>query len=676
MSESEYEAQRSGLNFNDVLFILFRHKWKIFLCAAAGIVAAAAVYFLSYSYQSQAKLLVRYVMERSAIDKFDSQLQTTGSQNENLLNSEVEILTSWDLATQVAQAIGVERPLPGSGSKGTKTDAASIIQGLKVAPLKGSNIITVLYKNKDPKLAMRVLQELLTRYFDKHLEVHRSMGAFAFVKGEIDQVRGQLNQTEEQLKQLRGELGITSLAEGTATLNVELSKDKQDLEAAEAEVAEQQARVKALEKWAATADKDQSDNGTHQPSSKVVREYQRLINRVAYLHQNQTELVSRYTPENRMVKIRQAQIDDLEKQRRDLDEKFPGIAALVSPAGSQNSGPDLLSEKSRLVEFEAKTEALRSRLNDIQHRAKMFSELAPQIGELERSKELQETNYRYFEASLEKSRIDETLDPSRMPNINVVQTPTPAVQAPGDVKKIVLGLAGGGLAVGIALAFMSELILDRTVKRPLELETRLSIPLLLSIPHFGRNGHLPLPLHNTDHDSVNGLPEGARQSHAPWESDHCIRPFCKAIRDRLAFYFEINRMTHKPKLVAVTGLSKGAGASTLAAGLAATLSEGGNDKVLLVDEPLDPKRFYDLISQFKGSDFDYVIFDMPSLSDTSPTLAMAGFVDKILLVVEAERSNREVVKRAYTQLADANAKVSVVFNKSRSYGPRWLEAEL
>jgi uncharacterized protein involved in exopolysaccharide biosynthesis len=46
MSEAEYEAQRSGLNFNDVLFILFRHKWKIFLCAAAGVVAAAAVYFL------------------------------------------------------------------------------------------------------------------------------------------------------------------------------------------------------------------------------------------------------------------------------------------------------------------------------------------------------------------------------------------------------------------------------------------------------------------------------------------------------------------------------------------------------------------------------------------------------------------------------------------------------
>jgi MinD superfamily P-loop ATPase len=55
---------------------------------------------------------------------------------------------------------------------------------------------------------------------------------------------------------------------------------------------------------------------------------------------------------------------------------------------------------------------------------------------------------------------------------------------------------------------------------------------------------------------------------------------------------------------------------------------------------------------------------------------MAGFVDKVLLVVEAAKSSREAVKRAYRQLVAANAKVSVVFNKSRSYGPKWLECDV
>ena len=139
--------------------------------------------------------------------------------------------------------------------------------------------------------------------------------------------------------------------------------------------------------------------------------------------------------------------------------------------------------------------------------------------------------------------------------------------------------------------------------------------------------------------------------------------------------FEMNHMTHKPKLVAVTGLSKNAGASTLAAGLAAALSETAEGKVLFFDKPVAPKRFYNLMQEFKKGDLDYVVFDLPSLGDTSATLPMAVFMDKVLLVVEAEKSSRDAVKRAYTQLS-AKVDVSVIFNKSRSYGPKWLEGEI
>jgi len=49
-------------------------------------------------------------------------------------------------------------------------------------------------------------------------------------------------------------------------------------------------------------------------------------------------------------------------------------------------------------------------------------------------------------------------------------------------------------------------------------------------------------------------------------------------------------------------------------------------------------------------------------------------MDKVLLVVEAEKNNREVVKRGYRELIGARADVSVILNKARSYGPSWLES--
>jgi Mrp family chromosome partitioning ATPase len=311
-----------------------------------------------------------------------------------------------------------------------------------------------------------------------------------------------------------------------------------------------------------------------------------------------------------------------------------------------------------------------------------------------------------------------------MPNISVVQKPSPAMRSISDRKKILIGLASGGVLFGLALVLLLELGVDRTVRRPVELEG-MRIPRMLTIPDLTRNGYARLHAPRRDGSSPAALVTTAPRKKAPWDEGHFIRPFCESLRDRLILHFHLINMTRKPKLVAVTGCSTGAGTSTLAGGLAAALSETGEGKVLLVDMnvgheeihpffegkhsaslaeaiqsgsqiaatsdnlylakaspessgpmQLIPKKFYDLVPRLKTCDFDYIIFDMPPLGQTSTTLAMAGFMDKVLLVVEAEASNRDTVKRDYAELTAARANVSAIFNKSRSYGPKWLHDEV
>jgi polysaccharide biosynthesis transport protein len=683
ISESEEGGHRSSLSLNEILFMLFRHKWKILLFALAGLGAAAAMYFLIPPvYESEAKLLVRYVVDRSAVDNLDTANKNVGLPSESVINSEVEILNSTDLATQVAEAIGVDRLAKATGQK---PDLAKVSQGiskaLKVKAILDTNIISVSYANEDPELARQVLQEIVTRYFDKHLEVHRSAGTFDFVTRQTEQLQTELSRTEEELKQLKAKAGVTSLAESTTSLATELTNTQQDLDKAEGELASQQARTKEIEKSLIGSETKQSTTTSiPQVGSDVVREDQSLAARETQLRQMETELLAKYTPENRIVKIKQAQIEELVNQRRDLEKKHPGLLATVSSAnGTSPDGNrvDIVSERARLVELSSRRDTLKARLSNLQEKAKLLSEYGPRIGQLERTAEVQETNYKYLQSSLEKARIDETLDPARMPNISVVQKPEIGVRATRDaLKKILPALAIGGLAIGIAIALLIEMVVDRTVKRPIEMETKLRIPLLLSIPDFATLGSARLRLHDANNDLQRVATEGARPDFDPSEETGVLlRPFCEAIRDRLGLYFELNGMNHKPKLVAVTGLSTNAGASTLASGLAASLSEGREGKVLLVDKPVAPKRFYDMLLELKESDVDYVVFDMPALGNTSSTLPLAGFMDKVLLVVEAEKSNRDAVKRAYAQLA-AKSDVSVIFNKSRSYGPKWLEGEI
>jgi uncharacterized protein involved in exopolysaccharide biosynthesis/Mrp family chromosome partitioning ATPase len=665
----EIQQHHSGIHLSDILFALFKRKRTIILCAVVGIIAAAAFYlFYPPVYESQAKMLVRYVLERSAVDPIEAEKAAAASGNytDRVIDAEIEILTSWDLAVQVAEAIGPKRLLPPAtdlltkvahaigfkppSAAATEAEAASAVSlGLKVISTKGSNIIFVSYKNHDPQIATLVLQELLSRYFVKHLEVHRSAGAFDFVTQQTDQVRARLNQTEDALKSMRDKTGIISLKEGSAALTAEAAKTQEALNAAEAELAEGKAVV------------------------------------------NQTS---------------------------ETKAKKWGIKGQPSEKSSS-------SGKARVAGIEAKVETLKTRLRDTQQKMKQLSALRPQMEDLERKREMDEANYKYFAASLEKARVDEALDPSKMPNISAVQRPSPPMLETKMRNKIALGLAGGGIAFGIALALLRGLALNRTVGRPLQLETELDIPLMLSIPYSnGRNGHLVLPP-NSSPENPGALATKRHHSKlAPWEAGHFMRRYCDAIRDRLGLYFELNQLTHKPKLVGVTSFSEEAGTSTLAAGLAASLSEMDDGKVLLVDVNLGPqavhpffkgkpaypltaalkprteiasasenlylatvgspnagpaqlglKKFFDMMPNLKASDFDYIIFDMPRLAQTSPTWGMAAFMDKLLLVVEAEKNNREIIKRGYGKLVAERNNVSVVVNKARSYVPKWLDAE-
>ena len=208
MAEIRREPQHhSSIHLSDILFALFKRKWTIILCTLLGIIAAAAYYFLYPPlYESAARLLVRYVLERSAVDPIDntSRPNLTGKTTDSIIDAEVQILTSWDLAIQVADAIGPKR----LGAPSKEAAAARIILGLQVAAARESDVISVSYKDRSPEMATLVLQELLSRYFVKHLEVHRSAGAFDFVNQQTDQVRTRLNQTEDALRSLRDKTGL------------------------------------------------------------------------------------------------------------------------------------------------------------------------------------------------------------------------------------------------------------------------------------------------------------------------------------------------------------------------------------------------------------------------------------------------------------------------------------
>ncbi len=732
MLELKSNAPASSLGVHDILTALFKHKWKIILCSLIGIGAAAAVYFTAApAYESDAKVLVQYIVDRSAVDTLENSAGSSAKKtNDSVINSEVEILTSTDLALDVADIIGIDKLLAGTKGPITKPAAAYAIEsGLKVTARKGSDIIWIAYQNRDPQLATLVLEKLVAEYFKKHLEIHRiGEEAREFVGKQADEIRGRLSQTEADLKVLMDKANILSLSESTSALTAEIAKNQADLQMVETELAEQNAKVRELERLlggtgAKPPESEEPAPAKVQSNTAEVQEYQALNIRLAQLRQKEFELLAKYTPENQLVKSSQSEIANLDAQRRDMEKRFPGIAASAPSKNAVHANlPDLVSEGARLVGIAAKAKTLSERLEGVQKKAVGFREIAGQIAVLERKKSVEEANYKYIGNSVEKARIDNALDATKAPNLKIVQKPSTAMLAVSARNKIAGGFAFGGAALGLGLALLIELVMDRSIKRPLELETKLRIPLMLTIPEVGRKGIGRVRRLKAGRTSAVALKNGSRVDSLPWDVGHFIRPFSEAIRDRLVLFFKLHEMTHKPKLIAVTGFSGGEGTSTIAGGLAAVLSEMGDGKVLLVDmngqeaavhpffdgNPVSsisevlqggksappaaenlflatastpgkgaaqmiPKKFYSMVPHFKASDFDYIVFDMPPLDQSSATLAMAGSMDKVLVVIEAEKSNGDVVKRACAELVASKAHVSGILNKTRSYGPQWLQ---
>ena len=742
----------------DVLFVLFKHKWMILLLSALGFGAAAAVYFNRVPiYQSEAKLLVRYVLERGSVDPYQAQASPGGSPGDNVINTEIEILMSNDLALEVAEKIGVATLMPESGGKASLSDAAGgILAQLGVKAGQSNNILHVAYGNPDPELSKTVLKELVKRYFEKHLEIHRSAAAFDMVAKQTDEVRERLKQTELQLNKLKADSGILSLADANSVLSSQRAKTQDDLMEAKADFAERQASIEALGKVSGAEDGSaggdrpgnlKSSKGgkgakgmVDPPSPQAITEYRKDVELLAFLQKRDLELRIKFKPGNRLLSLNQQQIDTYDAQRRALVAKYPDLAAEAQVVEREPGNPkwNLIMEKARLAAISAKIEVFETHLKEIAGQFGQQYVIGAEIDEMERRKQMEDAEYRSLEVKLKNAKIDTALDPSKMPNITVVQQPTEPIKYFDDkTKKLIVGLAGGGMAGGVGLAFMIELLFDRRIKRPVEIQARLQLPLLLSIPSIRRKDRGGLML---SHES--GAPRIGRggdmelpalvgketPESAVRKANHFILPYSEAIRDRIIFNFEINNVTHKPKLVAVTGLSEGAGASTIAAGLAKSFSEINGAKVLLVDlssyHPEDnpmfgeiprhsldgalqlatstkfkenaqnlyyasatarrddsglttfsPMHLFELMPQLQASEFDYIIFDMPPVDQTSRTLTMAGMMDKVLLVLDAENTSRDALLWGYSELVKGRADVSCIFNKTRSPVPGWLIGE-
>lgn len=619
----------SGIKLDDIYYSLFRYKWLILVLSLAGIGIASTIIFLSSPlYQSQAKLLIRFVIENrspSPIADSSAQIRTPDVGGESIINSEIEILTSLDLAKQVVEELRPETILAKVGGGNNPTAAASVIlQGLQAEAQRRSTVIHVSFQHPDSAIVQRVLTSLLTHYVNKHLEIHRGMGILdEYVTRSTDQLRRQLDETENELRQIKSKTGAISVDEMKKSLLVETFKIRELLIEAEADLAE--CKVATAEMENLTPTQNESAASSLGVSLVKLNDYKTLCAQLNTLLGQQREMLAKYTEENPVVQRHQQQISRIQAEKKQLETEFPKLKDLEISSLGTSKTIDPYPNVARVKALTAKIASLNGQLKRIQTEAGELDAAEPRIMQLQRKKELEEASYKQFIISQQKTLLEDPVGAGK--NINQIQTPSPPAPATSKVFKAVGMAVGGGVGAGVGLAMLLGLVLNQSVKRPSELETRFRIPLFLTIPDkfwkrlskpssssgrsaarlAGTEGSLNLtgPVlasrrrKESRKSSINSvMPEPSfaavsaavesAELPARSESQDALYSYYEALRDRLITFFEVRNMTRKPKLIAVTSCHHGAGVTSVAAGLSAALSEVGGSKVLLVD--MDPEH--------------------------------------------------------------------------------------
>ena len=775
MQDPNLASKPAGITPSDIFYTLFRHKWKIVCCALLGVVAAGLTYTLyPKRFSSQARLFIRYVEQGKTptVTEGDNRVRTVESGTDSVINSELQIITSMDLAIKVAEQIGPDRILQNpSLAREINAAAKQIRDSIVVQVPRYSSVISIDYSHPNSALVQPVLQELIDAYLTKHLETRSAGSLDNFVNQQAEQYRSRLARTEEELRNALDRAGVISLEAAKADQNTKIASIRGALLDSNAELASRRAALEEMRKLIPNAqvDEEESQDVLQVPArvdEATLQAYASLIAQIDVLRRNERDLLTRYTLENALVKGVQKQIANAEERRSDMERQNPLLAQTEAVSGTNNAGParplfDLNSAVVQTIALESKIRVLEEQYTQIQKDAERIASVETEIQELRRRKEIEEQNYRYFSESREQAKIDEAFGAGQVNNIGVVQQPSPPYSENTQSKKIAGGVLAAGLGLGIAWAFLLELFLDQTIKRPIDVKRSLNIPLFLSIPNtksrayrrmLKKSGKLDIldrerqakkpPSKDSYQPQSHTLQAAAKadpnqfgpgaienfEDHSeanPWDTDHALHPYYEALRDRLIGFFEGRNMTHKPKLIGLTGIGSAPGTTTVAAGLAGTLSQTGEGNVLLVDMTLGresaqqyyqgnavtnldqllehapteekrnegklvvaaegsngyklpkilPNRFNDIVPKLKTSEFDYIIFDMPAVSPISVTPRLASFMDAVFLVIESEKASKDVVTRATELLQKTNANIGAILNKTKSYVPQKLQEE-
>src|SRR5258706_11690072 len=324
----------NSISVRDGASALFRRRGLVLFTFFAVVLGTAIVtWIIPNKYESRMKILVKNQRVDVAITPEatnSSPLGVDPDVSETAINSEIELLTSQDLLTQVVKETGLDKLTPASswmkpvpGAERIEKASTDLAKDLVITPVKKANVISISYSANSPEMAAAVLKKLGELYLDKHLKLHHPTGASDFFKEKADQYETKLHDSEKQLSGFQQDNNLVVLAQQKDLTLQKAAEAKAKLLESEAAVNEATNRIKRIEQQLAATPRRIVTQSRSIPAQYSA---ERLNTMMVELQNRRTQLLTKFRPDDRLVKevdeqIRTTQLAlDRAEQKTSIEE--------------------------------------------------------------------------------------------------------------------------------------------------------------------------------------------------------------------------------------------------------------------------------------------------------------------------------------------------------------------
>ena len=448
---------------SDIAALLWRQlPWIILTFLVVAIVGAVIALRMPTTYPAHSSLLIRLGQAYVYQPQVGDAARGTAPDNDQVVQSELEILQSDAVKIKVIDDIGLARLYPNLGKDYATANAAqrealqqsamrTISSGLKVVSAPDTAIARLTYTDKDPDRAALILNTLVDEYLR-----YRKTVLFNHDLGPLDQERQalqrQLDIADADYQKFLADNGIGDFDNEKTSLGQLYTQLLADSYSVGAQAAEVQGRFGVTVREVAGA----------QPEIGLYRDLDHTAqDKLQQLKVDRQDLLSRYQPNAQPV--------------RDAERKIAAQETLISSGQATGQGArrvgvnpvfqTLQTERNQLeaqsVSLKDRKASLASELGEVTARRQKLAALEPQYQALSRQRELLSTNVRALAQREEEGQAAQSLAQSGDDgSIKVIERAYPPAKG-ASLKAPVLILAIGfavfaALCVGLLLGFLQK----------------------------------------------------------------------------------------------------------------------------------------------------------------------------------------------------------------------------